>query len=80
MQDIEEWLEEWTDANLNTPQYNEDPSHMAEEAAACRADAKRAEISSEDLEEAAGGDLNKYLLDRQNAFTDSEVSRKAADD
>ena len=80
MENTEEWLEQWVDENLNTPQYYEDPDAMSEYASACQSDAKNAGIDRENLEEASGGDLKKYLLDRQNAFTDSEVKRRSASD
>ena len=80
MGNVEEWLDEWADTNLNTPQYYEEASAMADDAAACRAEAEKAGIDGTELTEAAGGDLKSYLLDRQNSFADSEVKRKVASD
>ena len=37
-------------------------------------------FSVAELKEAAGGDVEQYLMDAQNAFTDSEVERKSKDD
>lgn len=41
----------------------------------CAAQATTDGISIAELKEAAGGDLEQYLVDRQNALTDTEVKR-----
>ena len=78
--DIAEWLDDWVDENLQTPGYQEHPSDMAVATEQCRAEARAAGIAEADLVAAAGGNLEKYLLGRQNSFTDSEVRRKAEKD
>jgi hypothetical protein len=75
-----EWLEEWIDTNLNTPLYHERKEDMRREADSCRVEAEAAGIATDDLEEAAGGDLLAYLFDRQNALTNAEVNRLVAKD
>ncbi|UXN69631.1 hypothetical protein N8A98_20805 [Devosia neptuniae] len=74
--DASEWLEEWVSNNLNTPLYHEHKSAMAQEAEMCRAQADVDGISSQALNDAAGGDLLQFLFDRQIALTDSEVRRQ----
>lgn len=78
--DASEWLESWVDGNLHEPLYQENKSAMAGYARTCRSDAKAAGISSQALVGAAGGDLEGFLLDRQNALTDAEVQRRVAKD
>lgn len=79
-QNAEEWLETWAEENLQTPGYYEDKAHMKFEAVQCREQAKADGISETDLVEAAGGDIEAFLLKEQNAFTDAEVRRKADQD
>jgi hypothetical protein len=71
-----EWLDNWVEENLQVPQYYEDKSEMAEDAATCRAAAEVDGISEKDLNAAASGDLERYLLNAQNEFTKAELRRK----
>ncbi len=74
--DAKQWLDNWVEENLQVPQYYEDKSEMAEDAATCRAAAEVDGISNKDLSKAAGGDLERYLLNAQNEFTEGELRRK----
>ena len=76
----EDWLEDWIEENLMTPQHNEDKIEMGREAAACRKAAGAAGISDEAVNNVAGGDLEAYLLRAQNSFTEAEIERKADSD
>ena len=76
---VEEWLANWIEENLKSPQYYSSPEDMGGEAASCRADALQAGITTNALNEAAGGNLEAYLLDAQNRLTDDEVRRLAED-
>ena len=75
IENVEDWLEEWAEKNIQTPGYSDTPSSMASDAKECREKAKAAGISEADLLEAAGGGLEDYLLKHQNAITDAEVKR-----
>jgi hypothetical protein len=74
-ENVTEWLEAWVEENINSPMYYEEKSVMTNDAKACLAHAQEAGFSAKDVQEAAGGDLEQYLLDRQNELTDSEVNR-----
>jgi hypothetical protein len=78
--DVDDWLEEWVNENMQTPVFQENKSAMAHDAATCRRDAESAGILMNDLDAAAGGDLEEYLLRQQNALTNAEVQRKVASD
>jgi hypothetical protein len=78
--DVEDWLEQWVEENLQDPGYREHKSAMSGDADMCRADAEEAGISEADLEKAAGGDLEAFLLRAQNALTYAEVGRKVEED
>lgn len=80
MIDVTEWLDNWVDDNINSPQFHEAKSAMAGEARECEAAALADGISRDELLAAVGGDLEQYLLDAQNSFTTSEVARKVESD
>jgi hypothetical protein len=65
--DVDQWLEGWVENNLNSPGSAEAKADMRDQAAACAVAATTDGISIAELKEAAGGDLERYLLDRQNA-------------
>ncbi len=67
-QNVEEWLEAWIEENIQTPVYYDNKAHMKADAAQCREQAKAEGISEPDLVEAAGGDLEAYLLREQAWF------------
>jgi len=73
--DVEEWLENWVDENLQTAGLRDKSSSMSSETERCRADAKIAGISDKDLMAASGGNLEEFLLSEQNAITDAETGR-----
>jgi len=70
----EEWLQGWVAKNL-TPGYVDAKAEMQDEAKTCVADAEAAGITIAQIKEAAGGDLETYLVRQQNAGTDEEVKR-----
>ncbi|KQQ11506.1 protein of unknown function [Methylorubrum extorquens] len=78
--DVDQWLEGWVENNLTSPGYVEAKAEMRDQAEACAVAAKSEDISIAVLKEAAGGDLEAYLLDRQNALTDAEVGHRASRD
>lgn len=80
MENTEEWLEAWADSAQQVPGYEEEKRAFKATATACIEDAKREGISEKALLDAAGGDLEQYLMDHQNAITDAEVHRLAAED
>ncbi|GEL42272.1 hypothetical protein MEX01_28630 [Methylorubrum extorquens] len=78
--DVDQWLEGWVENNLTAPGYVEEKAAMRDRAEACAVEATSEGISIAELKEAAGGDLEAYLLDRQNALTDVEAGRLSAKD
>lgn len=78
--DVDQWLEGWVENNLTAPGYVEAKAAMRDQAEACAVEATSEGISIAELKEAAGGDLEAYLLDRRNALTDAEVGRLASKD
>lgn len=69
MVDVDQWLEQWVEAHLNAPGRVEEKSEMHDEAKICAEEAKATGISVVDLKQAAGGDLEAYLVTRQNILT-----------
>jgi len=72
----EGWRGNWARHNLQEPGYCSDKREMGVYAAVCRADALNAGISGQGLVAAAGGDLEGYLRDAQNRFTEDDAERK----
>jgi hypothetical protein len=73
-----QFLNHWVTEHVNTMPY---PEHLAEAqrlADECVADAKKAGISEQELEEDLGQDLVSELRDRLNARADDEVTRLAS--
>jgi hypothetical protein len=78
--DVDQWLEGWVENNLTAPGYVEAKAELRDQAEACAVEATSEGISIAELKEAAGGDLEAYLLSRQNALTDADVGRLSAKD
>lgn len=74
MHDLEQWLENWVEENLQTPLYREDKSAMSAQAESCKSDAEKAGIRPRDVIAAAGGDLEGYLLKAQKRATEKTVT------
>jgi hypothetical protein len=73
--DVDQWLEGWVENNLNAPGYVREKADMRDQAEACAVEATSEGISIAELKAAAGGDLEEYLVGRQNALTDAEAKR-----
>lgn len=73
--DVDQWLEGWVENNLNSHSYAEAKADMHDQAEACAIAAITDGISIAELKEAAGGDLEQYLLDRKNAISDTDMKR-----
>jgi hypothetical protein len=65
--DVDQWLEGWVENNLNSLSSAEAKADMRDQAEACAIQATTDGISITELKDAAGGDLERYLLDRQKA-------------
>ena len=66
--DVDQWLEGWVENNLNAPGHVQAKAEMRDQAEACAVAATSDGISIAELKEAAGGDLEQYLVDRHNAL------------
>ena len=66
--DVDQWLEGWVENNLNSLGSAEAKADMRGQAEACAVQATTDGISIAELKEAAGGDLERHLLDRQKAL------------
>ncbi|WP_131195593.1 hypothetical protein [Lichenihabitans psoromatis] len=66
MVDVEQWLEQWVEDHLDAPEPVREKAEMHDQARACANDAAAAGIPIADLKQAANGDLETYLVERQN--------------
>jgi hypothetical protein len=64
--DPADWLRQWTERNLPPPNGAPDKASVRDAARTCAEDAASAGISIAELKQAAGGDVETYLVHRQN--------------
>ena len=69
MVDVEQWLEQWVEDHLDASGHATKKADMHDRAKACVEDAKAAGISVADIKQASDGDLEVYLVSRQNILT-----------
>ena len=62
-----DWLEQWAKANLSAAQHPHEKSDVQAQARRCAEEATAAGLTIAQLKEAAGGDLEAFLLGKQNA-------------
>lgn len=67
--DAKIWLNAWIEENLADPALRDSGADMVREAELCRAAADAEGISRAALDDAAGGDLEQFLRDRQAMMT-----------
>ncbi len=68
--DVVQWLEQWVELNLHSQGHVERKAEMHDQAKACAEEAKAAGIPIVELKDAAEGDLEAFLVRRQNAAHD----------
>ena len=68
--DVVQWLEQWVELNLHAQGHVERKAEMHDQAKACAEEAKAAGIPIVELKDAAEGDLEAFLVRRQNAAQD----------
>ena len=68
--DVVQWLEQWAELNLHSQGHVERKAEMHDQAKACAEEAKAAGIPIVELKDAAEGDLEAFLVRRQNAAHD----------
>ena len=73
--DAQKWLTNWVCENINSPRHVKRKASMRDEAEACAQEAGAAGLSIADLKIASGGDLEDYLVNRQNELTDLQLKR-----
>lgn len=72
---VRSWLERWAAVRLDTPGYAARKADMRTDAEACAHEAQDVGISIAELKAAADGDLEIFLMDRQEQLTDEAVER-----
>jgi hypothetical protein len=66
-QDIADWLTQWAARNLDFSKRPEQKSELTDKARQCVTDGEAAGFTIAQLKDAAGGDVEHYLLDANNA-------------
>jgi hypothetical protein len=80
MTDINDWLDENSDNFLGQPTFSEDKSDFRDAAKALTVQAQAAGYSVEEVKDACGGDVESFLMKRQNLATDAAMQQSIADD
>ena len=68
--DVAQWLEQWVEEHLDDSRRVGRKAEVHVQAKACAEEARSAGISIAEIKDAADGDLEAYLLQRQNAAAD----------
>ena len=77
--DASTFLRDWVLENVNATHYD-NTNEAKSLAELCLKAARREQLSEAEVTEAAGGDLNAYMLAELNRAVDEEVKDKAARD
>lgn len=80
MKAIDEWLEEHVSGFLGQPAFSESKAEFREAAQLLVSEATSAGYSVQDIKEACDGDVETYLMHRQNAMIEAEKSQMVDDD
>ena len=72
--DARKWLDDWAGRNLDGHERAGRKAAMRDAAEACAKDATAAGLSIQDLKTAAGGDLEVFLMERENQRADDARS------
>ena len=67
MQDIADWLTQWTAQNLDPSAHAGEKAELHDAAKRCVEEGEAAGFTVQQLKEAAQGDVERYLLNAQNA-------------
>jgi hypothetical protein len=76
MAHINDWLDDRIQEIINSPGFHEKKAEFRDRAKALVEDAETEGFTVAEIKEACGGDVERYLLDHQNAMTDVELQRK----
>lgn len=79
MQSISDWLDDRMQKIVNDPGHHENKSDFQPQAKSLWLAAEVAGYSVAELKEACGGDVERFLLEQQNALSDVEVQQRIAD-
>ena len=80
MSDINEWLENNTESFLGDLTFSEEKSEFRDAAKALVEQAQSAGYTIEQIKDACDGDVETYLMDRQNSMTNAAMEDMIADD
>jgi hypothetical protein len=79
MQIINDWLDDKLQEIFDEPGFHEKKSHFKSQAKSLYLAAEAAGYSVAELKDACGGDVERFLLEQQNAMTDVEAQQEIED-
>lgn len=74
---INDWLDDRIQEIITTPGIHKRKADFRDEAKTLVEEAERESFTVAEIKEACGGDVERYLLDQQNAMTDVERQGRA---
>ncbi len=73
---INDWLDDRIQEIINSPAFHENKAEFRDQAKALVEEAEAEGFTVAEIKEACGRDVERYLLDQQNAMTDVELQRR----
>ncbi|MNI85617.1 hypothetical protein D3C73_1426250 [compost metagenome] len=80
MAEINDWLDDRIQEIINSPGFHENKAEFRDQAKILIVSGEAEGFTVAQIKEACGGDVERYLLDQQNAMTDVELQRKIDED
>jgi hypothetical protein len=76
MANVNEWLDDRVQEIINSPGFHENKAEFRDQAKVLVESGESEGFTIAEIKEACGGDVERYLLDQQNAMTDVELQRR----
>ena len=76
MAEINDWLDDRIQEIINSPGFHENKAEFRDQAKVLVESGQSEGFTIAEIKEACGGDVERYLLEQQNAMTDVEMQRR----
>jgi len=76
MANVNDWLDDRVQGIINSPGFHENKAEFRDQAKVLVESGESEGFTIAEIKEACGGDVERYLLEQQNAMTDVEMQRR----
>jgi len=76
MANVNDWLDDRVQEIINSPGFHENKAEFRDQAKVLVESGESEGFTIAEIKEACGGDVERYLLEQQNAMTDVEMQRR----